>query len=60
MDLLNIKQQSVTKITSLTIVNLVTPKAGAEYELCANPASDSLNSYTFISQWVGFKIQSIL
>ncbi len=34
-------QQSVTKIISLTIMNLVAPKAGAKRELLYNkPASD--------------------
>ena len=35
-----VAQQSVTKIISVTIVNLVTPKAGAKHELLLNePAS---------------------
>ena len=38
-----VAQQSVTKIISPTIMNLVTPKAGAKNELLFNkPASDSL------------------
>ncbi len=31
-----VAQQSVTKITSLVVVNLVTPKAGAKNELVFN------------------------
>jgi hypothetical protein len=31
-----VAQQSVTKIISLTIVNLVTPKTGAKLELLSN------------------------
>jgi hypothetical protein len=41
LSLTQVAQQSVTKIMSLTIMNLVTPKAGAKHELLFNkPASE--------------------
>ncbi len=42
-----VAQQSVTKIITLAVVNLVTPKAGAKHELLFNePATTHKTTYS--------------
>ncbi len=52
--LLKVAQQSVTKIISLTFVNLVTPKAGAKQELLLNrPEAGLLNKSSHLAPALG-------
>ncbi len=54
MDLTQVTQQSVTKIIPVTIVNLVTPKAGAKHELFLNkPTSGLFNKSSSLAATLG-------
>jgi hypothetical protein len=62
MDLTQVTQQSVTKLIPVTMVTLVTPKAGAKHELLFNkPTSGLLNKSSKLGATLGvIKLMAII